>query len=218
MFGTLGTIQQQPAAAPPAAPQNVTHQNGYNNYLNGTNGRTISKGTTSIDLSNNGAADDAPPLVADQPLVALLQSNHSTTSRQRNGEKINDIYVNRNIGQLYGPLISHHNKAPPAKTIVLYDDMDSSYKGFYLHNNPRNVVDGGASMLMGETTKIYNAFSRQRLPYVEHNADVPIEQFVRSSALTRASKKPPAPSHWRELEATTTINDTEDDELANILG
>lgn len=195
MFGTLGMTQQsQQNQQPPPVKHHqpiVAHQNGYNNYLNGNNGRNGHHSKDSTNPSNSFAAAAVPPSLALMP-----------------SEKINDIYVNRNIGQLYGPIITHITPSPK-KPILLYDDMNASYKGFYLHNPRRDNFD--TSLAAAGDTKVYNAFSKQRQPYVvERNAEIPIDQFVRSSAL-RKQQQPV----WRSVEAAA---DLEDDELANILG
>lgn len=197
MFGNLSAHQSQHQHQAPTI--NVVHQNGYNNYLNGSSlGRIIEPNGQLINASQeNGGIS----------LLQQQQQNLPQWHQQQSSEKISDIYVNRNANQMYGPLMG--NK--PTKTILLYDDNDygSSYKGFYLHNPKRVENSGTSDNLLGDS-KIYNAFSKQRLPYGNDRHGMESIQYQRTSAVQKAKRTPL--QDWGSHEIM------EDDELSNILG
>lgn len=198
MFGNLSAHQSQHQHHAPTI--NVVHQNGYNNYLNGSSlGRIMEPNVQHINASQENGR------------IALLQQQQQQNLPQRHhqpsSEKISDIYVNRNANQMYGPLMG--NK--PTKTILLYDDNDyeSSYKGFYLHNPKRAENSGASDNLFGDS-KIYNAFSKQRQPYGNERQGMESIQYQRTSAVQKAKRTPL--QDWGSHEIM------EDDELSNILG
>lgn len=113
-------------------------------------------------------------------------------------ERINDIYVNRNVAALYNSSVRDTViPKPSSKTMHISDDPFSGvgYKGFYLHGSRVN------SRLNSELneSKVYNAFSRKLRP----DASATIKQTqVRS---------------WDSLGKQEPVS-FEDDELTNILG
>lgn len=129
-------------------------------------------------------------------------------------EKINDIYVNRNVGQLY----SNGRKPNKQKSIAATTAYDSNsygntYKGFYLHNPSNNNNE----KLLNDS-KIYNAFSKQKigvpmLPENKRKIDGHNEYSmgnVPSATLIRAKHTP--------IENWNMTDTFEDDEFASILG
>lgn len=127
-------------------------------------------------------------------------------------EKINDIYVNRNVGQLYS------NGTKPNKPISILTsatyDGNSYSNPFYLHNPTNNNNE----KLLNDT-KIYNAFSKQRnivatvVPENKQKIDGYNEYLlgnVPSATLSRAKHTP--------IENWNTNDVFEDDEFASILG
>lgn len=191
MFGNLNAHQSQHQQQAPTI--NVVHQNGYNNYLNGSSlGRIMEPNGQLFNLSQE----------QQQQQQTRPQWHHQPSS-----EKIGDIYVNRNANQMYGPLLG--NK--PTKTILLYDDNDygSSYNGFYLHNTKRVENSAVSDNLFGDN-KIYNAFSKQRQPYGNEQHGMESIQYQRASAVQKAKRTPL--QDWESHEIM------EDDELSNILG
>lgn len=218
MFGSLGLNQQhhqqqqQPQQQQQHQTINVVHQNGYNNYLNGS---TISRLVSTNDTITGNSKHHEQHHVNLFPQQQQQQQQEINTNRS---EKINDIYVNRNVGQLYGPIIT---TTKPAKTILLYDDTDftNSYHGFYLHNPKGTTLNGSnnnSDHLFGDT-KIYNAFSKQRQPYyaeVHRNAENNIVPDKVSSNLVSAVQK----AKRTPLKNWPSNDVFEDDELSNILG
>lgn len=110
-------------------------------------------------------------------------------------ERINDIYVNRNVAALYSSAVREPvGTKPVPKTIHVYEDPFSGagYKGFYLHGDNRVTSDLS-------DTKVYNAFSRKLRPD--------------ASAIL---KQTPI-RNWDSIGQQEQIA-FEDDELTNILG
>lgn len=172
------------------------NQNGYNNYLNSSVKRT--KDVDSDDLFGD-----------------LKSVNDTSRTDVSVKEKINDIYVNRNIGPLYGNV----SVLSQPKTILMYDGLDNgystNYKGFYLHN-PVAVHSNSVEKLMNDT-KVYNAFSKQRIvapAIVDHNQSKPEIVMNFSSNFSSATK----PTKQTPTKKWLNNDSFEDDELANILG
>lgn len=117
-------------------------------------------------------------------------------------ERVNDIYVNRGVGSMYGP----------AKTVLLYDqdDLSGPYKGFYLHPAPAAMQlvqqEHRTEQSVGDP-KVYNAFSRQRQPSQRQPSNA-----VNSNAGQKA-RKMGGVNDWDDGQESF-----EDDELATILG
>lgn len=144
--------------------------------------------------------------------IVNLLLDADVADNQRNGsERVNDIYVNRNVGALYGgpPVIgdgmNRTHQVAASKTILLCDDpfAGSGYKGFYLHGS--RLANGNDLNGISGDAKIYNAFSRQ----TRHE----------SSAVKMPSGvkvKPMTESAWDSSARQAVPLD--DDELANILG
>lgn len=133
--------------------------------------------------------------VIDDGLVGA-SSNHNGT------ERVNDIYVNRNIGALYGPSIHEAKDIQPRlaapNAITLYEDLFSGagYKGFYLH--------GSRMPPERDETRVYNAFSRTTRPEAS------------AAKISNGPKLREAPIFKNESKHDPV--DFEDDELTNILG
>lgn len=144
--------------------------------------------------SNASITDTVPmrQLVVDDKPIETLAYNNGT-------ERVNDIYVNRNVGALYNSTSRDAYATKPAsKTILLYDDPFSGagYKGFYLHGS--RVENRLISEL--SDTKVYNAFSRKLRP---------------DASGTKLSQPPVR--NWDSFGKPETVA-FEDDELTNILG
>ncbi len=132
-------------------------------------------------------------------------------------EKINDIYVNRNVGQLYsnGTKPNKQKSITTTTTTAAYDSGNSyanTYKGFYLHNPSNNNNE----KLLNDS-KIYNAFSKQKnvVPTLENKQKIDghneyLMGNVPSATLIRAKHTP--------IENWNTTDVFEDDEFASILG
>lgn len=119
-------------------------------------------------------------------------------------ERVNDIYVNRNVAALYNSSVQNGvGQKTTSKTIPLSDDpfSGSGYNGFYLHGTrvDSTRLDSRLTSDLSDT-KVYNAFSRKLRP--------------EASALTL--KQTPVRS-WDSLGKQKPIS-FEDDELTNILG
>lgn len=179
--------------------------------LNVLNGMFNNVGIDHSAKSHSSIKSNGPHLNEDN------NSQIETSSLKKNGiiqhengiqEKINDIYVNRNIGQLYSN-VSILNPQP--KTILMYNGNGYSSKGFYLHR-PAVVNNNGERILAD--TKVYNAFSKQRdysdNQTIDKNGSNNYSSLNLSSVVRQAKQTP--------VKKWSSDNMFEDDELANILG
>ncbi|XP_037038192.1 serine/threonine-protein kinase dyf-5 isoform X2 [Bradysia coprophila] len=174
----------------------LSQQQQQNNLSNVLNGTAKSAARTSEELSES-----------------FLRSNKLPDNGYLN-EKINDIYVNRNVGQLY----SNGTKPNKQKSIASTTTFDggnayaNTYKGFYLHNPSNNNNE----KLLNDS-KIYNAFSKQKnvVPILENKQKVDghneyLMGNIPSASLIRAKQMP--------MENWNTTDTFEDDEFASLLG
>lgn len=127
-------------------------------------------------------------------------------------EKINDIYVNRNVGQLYSNVTKPSHKQKAIATSTAYDGNAyvNTYKGFFLHHPSNNN-----EKLLNDS-KIYNAFSKQKnvVPTLENKQKTGHNEYlmgnIPAATVIRAKHTP--------IENWNATDIFEDDEFASLLG
>lgn len=165
---------------------------------------------------------------------SLQRGNRPTEDNPLMQEKISDIFVNRNVGhsKLYNGInntnnnVHNNNSDNSIYNNKLYNgtltnnsldnqanDFGYKNKAFYLHDNTNYV---------GNETKVYNIFSKQRTVKPLKNYDKGINDSEENGYLSAK-----IPSAKKSMQSTTRANlasgqqkwgSFEDDELAKILG
>ena len=183
---------------------------------NGLRGTSIDQMIDSFSLRNeNGLVETANSFGSKIDETSTNKFAGRRRSRvDENGsirEKISDIYVNRNVEQMYGNGVGGQSNRDFAVV-----DRGFQNKGFYLHNNAVNGELNGANI--GES-RVYNIFSKQPGESGKgQSADVKENGYLAVKMPSGVAQGRPTPFESSRNKSDDKWNTFEDDELAKILG
>lgn len=203
--------------------------------------RNISEEKLSKETVNNGSANTIKNFNNNEDLVnSLNESIDFNASRRFSirrssrlpneddiiGEKISDIYVNRNINNLYGHFEnSNDGQASTNQRNMAYDNHFSTNhnKGFFLHNNGHV---NGENMTNGAESKVYHVFTKQReksreLVEKQRTLEEMENEYLATKFSHSSIAKKQQPKYSDSKRASIgkeTWGSFEEDELASILG